>query len=755
MDTKPKNRVQIALVMLCLFLLPGLAAMSPTIPDSSDCTAYGVAYTPYDDNCNFYIILDNGVLIQPEEVLEILTPDGATRVKVGYEVIDSINSPCGLGLLVHLTCLQIIQDSIGCSARFTYEMIRCDSSAGDTRCGDYSYQFYNHSAGDVIASRWDFGDGSGSSAVDPEHTYSEPGMYEVCLSILTSDSCLSQNCTTIYVEDIRCNALFSYSGVWCTEPDSWCIEKNTYQFFNYSSGNNFTSHWDFGDGTSSDEFEPMHSYSEPGVYEVCLNILAQDSCSSQYCMTIYIEDTRCNASFTYGEVYCILEGDVYCGENTYQFTNYSLGLMPSYHWDFGDGTSSNEFEPMHSFDGPGVYEVCLNILTQDSCSSQYCVTIIVGDTTECRAMFEYYFPPVDCGDSLGDCINSFEYVQFIDMSRGNITEWAWDFGDGTTSNEQNPGHQFPGQGVYSVCLSISSPDNCWDMYCMEVVISETSDCHAYFDYCNYSTGDSTLSDNLLLVGFRNLSEGYADYFWWDFGDGSYSSEENPVHRYEYSGFYEVCLNISSVSGCYDTYCTTINVGPADCSVDFTYEIIFPNCIGFEPAYMFTPSLEEPYWYIMWDLGDGNYSYDETAVHVYERVGEYNVCAEVYYQNNCYARLCKTILVTQNEQDSIWYDKCDPVGLPGGSVDTQLSILKAYPNPANDQLNLVINSPAEMEVNVELINVLGQIRNIKTTQVLSSGENHLEINLDNIETGTYLYMVYSADRVLRGRISIIR
>ncbi len=588
MDTTYKNVMRIALVILYLALPGMLLTMAFDSEAITSCSHYGMAYAPYEEDCYFYIILDNGVLIEPEisSIPEMYYPPGPTRVLVGYEVIDSISSACGIGFFVYLTCIEVIDDTTDCSAMFTYERIRCDSIFTDFSC-EYVYQFNNHSSPDAV----------------------------------------------------------------------------------------------------------------------------------------------------------------------------------SFQWDFGDGTTSNEENPVHEFPDSGSYNVCLTITTADGCSSQYCVTIETGTTPDCRAFFEYY-SPIDCYDSLNDCFGS-TLIQFVDNSHGNITEWFWDFGDGTASSEQNPIHEFPEPDEYLVCLSIFTSDGCSDTYC-ELVNLGQWDCRAYFEYCNYSSSiindsiifdtlpyDTIPADDLYIVGFRNLSEGQIDYYWWDFGDGGYSDEENPVHVYEYPGYYYVCLNVSSNTGCWDYYCTTVNVGMDECNVDFSYEIIFPDCSGFEPAYLFSPKLEGPYWSIYWDFGDGHYSYDEHAAHIYEEFGTYNVCVEVYYQNSCFASVCRSIVVNESEQDSVWYEKCNPNGITEISLSNDFYVKGVYPNPANNHFNLVINSPIQTDARIEMVNIMGQVQNISSMYSLDTGENRIEIDLSRVETGTYIYLIYSESDVLHGRINIIR
>jgi PKD repeat protein len=583
MNTKLKKLVRIALIMLYSTFPMGLFASDSDSMVTNTCTHSGMAYAPYDDDCYFYIILDNGLYLKPElsSIPERLYPSGPFRVTVDYEVLDSISNSCGTGLLVYLNCIEMLGDSSSCYAMFRPERIRCDSL--NIRCGDYTYRFDNES------------------------------------------------------------------------------------------------------------------------------------------------------------------------------TPYAISCL----WDFGDSTSSEEYEPVHEFPGPGVYDVCLTITASGGCTTQYCSQVTVGVVTNCSAYFYYYPTYNDCGDSINKCIGG-TLMQFFDGSSENITSWMWDFGDGTTSDEQNPSHDFPGTGVYTVCLSVYSPDSCSDTYCADVYVGETPECHAYFEYCNYSTSikrdtlpPDTIPVNYYLVGFKNLSEGITDYFWWDFGDGFYSTEENPIHSYQYPGQYNVCLSIGSYSGCSDVYCQTVNVGSSTCNVDFTYDVVFPDCFGYEPAYQFIPMFEGPVWSVFWDFGDGNSSYEESPAHTYMQTGLYDVCLEVYYQNNCYTSICKSVEVEEENQDSMWYEKCGPEQLPPNQENDYLSLINAYPNPANGQFNLQLNSPSAMNVRVDIISLLGQTQKMSKEFTLASGKNDLELNVSRLETGTYIYLIYSDVGVIHGRINIIR
>lgn len=312
------------------------------------------------------------------------------------------------------------------------------------------------------------------------------------------------------------------------------------QFSNQSTGQFNSWMWDFGDGMTAGVYNPQHQYAGTGTYIVCLTISDGGSCNDTYCDTIVITpDCQADFDITY----------VPTTPPVVQFTDLSTGYPDSWFWDFGDGTTSTEQNPAHTYYDPGTYDVCVIIQHADTlfpCMDSICKTVIIPDSLECEAFFSY--------DIFED--DPLE-IHFFDQSLGNITDWEWDFGDGSVSNIQNPVHEYAQSGEYLVCLKVENSDtaiSCLHFICKTIVLNDSIHCQADF----IAVADSS-SHVMYKYNFYDQSSGSPDAWMWDFGDGNYSQEQNPEHIYASEGTYEVCLSSwnSNYPGCSDSYCKLV------------------------------------------------------------------------------------------------------------------------------------------------------------------------------------------------------
>ncbi len=209
-------------------------------------------------------------------------------------------------------------------------------------------------------------------------------------------------------------------------------------------------------------------------------------------------------------------------------------------WEFGDGNFdySNNIAPTHTYAGPGPYTAC--IIVYDSlqpCADSTCHTIVLDS---CAASFT---------SSITGTTGNF--YGFASGGSPNSV-YVWNFGDSSPSvYTQNPTHTFPGPGIYNVCFAYYDlVTNCDDSICMPVTVGG----------CN---ADFTWIDSLGYVFFiNNSSPGNAGVYFWDFGDGNFSSQQHPSNQYANSGTYMVCLTVldSNQNFC-DSTCQFITTFP--------------------------------------------------------------------------------------------------------------------------------------------------------------------------------------------------
>lgn len=218
--------------------------------------------------------------------------------------------------------------------------------------------------GTILGWKWEFGDGTYGDSQNPTHTYARPGVYTVTQYIATSTGCTTSSTRVVYVggDDVvsssSCQAIFTFAQL--------TGNQNTITFRNLSIGNFASLLWEFGDGYTSTEKNPTHTYAYNGVFFVKLTIRGAD-CESATSMVVFIDpnaiyDNDCNALFLPA---------LFVDSLQVAFKNLSSPDAIEFKWDFGDGTTSTEFAPFHTYQEQGIYEVTLTITTSTGCTNTF------------------------------------------------------------------------------------------------------------------------------------------------------------------------------------------------------------------------------------------------------------------------------------------------------------------------------------------------------------------------------------------------
>ncbi|MHC1706289.1 MAG: PKD domain-containing protein [Bacteroidales bacterium] len=156
-----------------------------------------------------------------------------------------------------------------------------------------------------------------------------------------------------------------------------------------------------------------------------------------------------------------LEG---CEPVVVHFANGSLPADALFSWDFGDGNFSTNHSPTHSYSGEGEYSVTLTATTGEGCQESYSVPNIIKVYTQPKADFTSY----------PDLVNIQNPVVTFTNTSVNGNHPFWDFGDGITSEEENPEHSYEAVGVYDVWLVYQTEHGCIDSIMKSVTVIDDS-----------------------------------------------------------------------------------------------------------------------------------------------------------------------------------------------------------------------------------------------------------------------------------------
>jgi PKD repeat protein len=262
------------------------------------------------------------------------------------------------------------------------------------------------------------------------------------------------------------------------------------------------------------------------LYVVAFNDAGQSAQSNIATVTI---GNSLAAAFT------VSPGSGVAGETSFAFTDASSGTVASWFWNFGDGIASTLSSPTHVYAAAGVYTITLTITaTGGATSSAQRSVTVTGPSIPMKAQFTWSPANPVAGQDVG----------FTDQSTGNLTAWVWNFGDGGVSSEQNPQHRYNTAGTFTITLTIYRNAEALAATKTITVSSGnpvTPNIAAAFDL---STASASVGQN---VAFTDRSTGSPTSWSWSFGDGAFSSQQNPSHMYAAPGSYTVTLTASSAT----------------------------------------------------------------------------------------------------------------------------------------------------------------------------------------------------------------
>lgn len=364
-----------------------------------------------------------------------------------------------------------------------------------------------------------------ATIVNPSYTYKNDGSHLVSLTVSTADGCYSQASKTIYTDpfSIKISARnpSSYSGL---------CESFTTTFYAESNQKIKSYSWNFGDGQTSTQAEPTHTFPATAKsYNVTLTYVSENGCTGKITSSDVINqpDVTIGYKNSTGSA-----GNGNCGSFTMTLFARSKETIQNYSWNFGDGTTSTAAEPTHTFSLIGDLLVTLNYTTQNGCTGQALLPVKVYDNPK---ITNFTATPTTV------CANT--DVLFSATATGKVNTWAWEFGDSYTGFGQRSSHSYFKDGVYDVKLTASNglcPDNTMEKKgYITVLLTPSTSIQNITNTCEGIRGLITATHK--TTNATNIT--------WNFGDGQTatvsSSTPSITHTYAATGTYMVRLTATN------------------------------------------------------------------------------------------------------------------------------------------------------------------------------------------------------------------
>ena len=489
-----------------------------------------------------------------------------------------------------------VKNSFGCSSILTKPQyihigsgVHADfSHSAATSCTPpVTITFQNQSLGTgVLSYQWSFGDGGTSTNPNPVYAYNNPGNYTVRLIVTNSVGCVDTIIKPNSVILGTVQAAFTSAATVC--------QGQSLVLTNTSNPVPGSVNWDFGDGSNATTINANKIYSNTGTYTIKM-IAHFGACidSSSRSVTVLPKPT---SSFV-GDIFRACKPPL-----TVNFISSVPGAV-TYNWNFGDGSTSISPNPTHTYTNYGSFTVKLVVTNSSGCADSLI-----------RTNYIIIQAPVVgiAGLPVRGCVPFIHNFTANVNSVDSVVGYQWDFGDGTTSILSSPTHTFANAGIYTIKLIITTLNGCTDTVIVPAGVTVHSRPHANFsanplDVCAF-----------FPITFTDMSTGLVDQWFWKFGDGGTSTQQNPVYSYQDTGYFSVTL-VAYSNGCPDTikFADYVHIKPP--IADFRVGM---NC-GAPLDRVFTDhSIGADTW--NWDFGDGTSSTNPSLTHTYATAGIYTV-----------------------------------------------------------------------------------------------------------------------------------
>jgi len=313
--------------------------------------------------------------------------------------------------------------------------------------------------------------------------------------------------------------------------------------------------WSFGDGSTDSGIGVWHRFNAPGTYVVTLTVTDDDGASDTMTQAVQVGTSNQSpvAAFSASPTNPMLNAWVNFDATASADTD---GTIASYAWNFGDGSTGTGSLIWHQFTSSGTYIVTLTVTDDDGATDSTSLAIQVGPSNQSPIAGFTFSPTIPA-------VNA--WVQFDGSmssdSDGSITNYAWNFGDGTTDIGSMVWHRFSAPGIYAVTLTVTDNDGATATTTQTIQVGGAANAAPTASFSFLPTSP-TFGEWVRFDGTGSTdSDGAVTSYQWSFGDGT-SPVSGPIvyHQFASAGVYLVSLIVTDDDGATDTASQSIGMG---------------------------------------------------------------------------------------------------------------------------------------------------------------------------------------------------
>jgi gliding motility-associated-like protein len=390
-------------------------------------------------------------------------------------------------------------------------------------CGQLGVECTSTSSGNNINFIWWTSDNFSYYGPEMQHTFTQPGEYEIRFYGLDPMNCFGPDSVVV---PVTVDPFIPISADFTLDSQVDC-DGTTVQITTANLSPDASFNWTMGDGSSYTDAQFQHLYSAPGEYTIQVTVTDGSGCSDPLTtsqVVTVMEPPILSAGFD-------LETSGSCGELDIVAMNTSNGTPTEITWDMGNGDVLTGEAIAYSYDSPGTYTITLTVTDPATCnvSATSTESVVIDPVISFDAAFDIQ-QQAACDQLTVNCTNT---------STGTGMDMVWVMGDGSSFTTSNVDHIFTTPGSYQIMLILSDPSGCVpsdtavanvelpavEPIDVQMAVAQTGDC------------------SLMQVACTNTTSGDLEWLW-DMGDGTQYDTFDANHTYSQPGTYTITLTVS-------------------------------------------------------------------------------------------------------------------------------------------------------------------------------------------------------------------